>query len=71
MSLIVWAFAALPGKEQVNSNKAMVFLPLFRSTRSGFEPSPVDTRMSAGIVVPLTWKVGRSEKTSVTSVARF
>ena len=40
-------------------------------TRSGFEPSPVDTNMSAGIVVPLTLKAGRSENTSVSSVTKL
>ena len=34
-------------------------------TRSGFEPSPTDTRMSAGMVPPLILKFCRSANTSV------
>ena len=70
LSFMVCALKALPGKEQGNSNKAMTFLFLSKITRPSLEPSLVETKMSAGIVVPLTWKDGRSEKTSVSPVAR-
>ena len=40
-------------------------------TRSGFDPSPVATRISAGIVVSLICSDGRSENTSVPPVARL
>ena len=39
ISLKVWALRALPGNGQVNSSNAIVFLTLFKITRSGFEPS--------------------------------
>ena len=68
---LLCALSALPGREQVSSNKAIVFVYLFNNTKSGFEPIPADTRMSAGIVVPFTWKLGRSSKTSVSHVVKL
>ena len=61
----------LPDKEQVNSSSAIVLCYLFSNTKSGFDPSPADTITSAGIVVPLTWKSGRSENISVPLVAKL